>query len=88
MVGCCIMVRAFELDIYFDCLPQRNLTINLIDLKEQIKFWAINKFLPMSKIKAVVLKFNVIITKSFSGSSGWFLISISLACYRFVHKEC
>ena len=30
MVGCCIMVRAFELDIFFDCLPQRNLRINLI----------------------------------------------------------
>ena len=40
MVGCCIMVRVFELDKYFDCLPQRNLTINLIDLKEQIKFCA------------------------------------------------
>ena len=34
MVACCIMVRVFELDMFFDCLPQRNLRINLIDLKE------------------------------------------------------
>ena len=85
MVACSIMVRVFELDIFFDCLPQRNLRINLIDFKI---FEQKLKFLPMSKIKAVVLKLNIIITKSFSGSSGWFLILMSLAFHRFVDKEC